>query len=43
MPGVIGGAKGAMCPVAEEIVFPIQQFHFKHELFTDMMKEGGSW
>ncbi len=37
---MIGGAKGAMGPAAEEIVLSIQQIKFEHDIFTKVAKKG---
>ncbi len=38
---VVGRSKGAVSPTSEEVVFPVEEIHFEHEIFCNMMVEGG--
>ncbi len=36
-------SKSMVSPMLEEVVFPIEEIYFKHEVFCNMMIEGGLW
>ncbi len=38
---MIVGAKGTLHPSAEEVIFPVEEIHFVHEIFCEMLVEGG--
>ena len=40
---VVGRPQGAVSPAAEEVIFPIEEVHFVHEIFCNMAKEGVWW
>ncbi len=40
---VIGKPESLVSPSAEEVVFPVEEIHFEHEIFCNMVIEGGLW
>ncbi len=40
---MIGGPRGSVCPTAEEVIFLIEAVYFVHEIFCDIVIEGGLW
>ncbi len=40
-PAMIVRPKGVVSPSAKEVVFPVEEIHFVHKIFCNMVVEGG--
>ncbi len=40
---VVGRPQGEVSPAAKEVVFLVEEVHFVHEVFRNLVLEGGRW